>query len=151
MYENFNNAESYDPGGAVLGTFGWFVIFAIYFYFAFMHYKMAQKSSQCDSAWWAFVPILNTVLLIKMAEKPMHWFLFLFIPVVNIFCFFSLWMNAAKKIGQSPVWGFLALIPFINFVAMFVLAFGSTQTYSSPSSSPMTGPPSKPRDKAGVS
>lgn len=154
MYEDYGSTEGFDAAGSMIGAFGWFVILAIYLYFAFMHYKMAQKSNQCDIAWWAFVPILNTVLLIKMAEKPMWWFLLLLVPLVNVFCFFKLWMDAARAVGQSPVWGFLVLIPVINFVAMFVLAFGGGASYTYPNESvpPTTpGPPTRPLDKTSVS
>jgi len=131
-----------DPGmgGTLLGAFGWIVIAALYLYFSFMHYKIAQKTGQADNAWWAFVPILNTVLLIQMAEKPMWWFLLLLVPIVNVFAFFALWMSVAKQCGQSPVWGFFVLIPLINFVAVFVLAFNS-RPYEYPEAP--TAPPSQ--------
>ena len=154
MYENYDTAESVELGGAMFDAFGWFVILAVYFYFTFMHYKMAQKSLHSEIAFWAFIPILNTILLIKMAEKPMWWFILLLVPFVNIFCFFALWMSVAKAVGQSPVWGFLVMIPIINFVALFVLAFGSSNAYMHPSESvPPTSPepPTRPRDKTSVS
>lgn len=137
MYQDYAVSGASSTGDTFLTMFGWFVVTVLYFYFAFMMYKMAQKTGQADNAWFAFIPILNTVLLIQMAEKPMHWFLLLFIPIVNVVLFFKLWMDAARSCGQSAVWGFLMMIPFLNFVAAFVLAFNSRQVpYQYPSDPP---------------
>ena len=113
------------PSGYI-AAFMWVALIAVYLYFAFMQYKMAaNKTGNADMAWFAFIPILNTVLLIKMADKPMWWFLLLLVPIVNVIAFFILWMEAAKACSQSPAWGFLMLIPPLSFVAAFILAYGS--------------------------
>ncbi len=132
--------------GMLLGGFFWMVMLAVYVYFAFMQYRMAaNKTGNADIAWWAFIPIMNTLLLIKMAGKEMWWFLLLLIPVVNAVSFFILWINAAKNCGQSGVWGFLMMIPFLNFIAAFVLAYGSrSMDYGQPAS------PSRPRQPQNV-
>jgi uncharacterized membrane protein YhaH (DUF805 family) len=137
MHEEYVYSSAGSSGDMFISMFGWLVMISLYLYFAFMMYKMAQKSGQADNAWFAFVPILNTVLLVQMAEKPLYWLLFLFIPIVNIFIFFKLWMDAARSVGQSAVWGFLMMIPFVNFVAAFVLAFNSRQVaYKYPGNPP---------------
>lgn len=124
MYDgNYDMTATSSPAAEYLGVFGWLIVLAIYFYFAFTQYKIAQKTGIGDSAWWAFIPILNTILLIKMAHKPLWWFLLLLIPGVNLIAFFILWIAAAKNCGQSPVWGFLVMIPVLNVIAMSVLAF----------------------------
>ena len=130
MYEDISYGTASSSGGAIMGAFMWFVLIALYVYFSYMHYRIAaNKTGNGDIAWWAFVPILNTVLLIKMAEKPMWWFLLLFIPIANWIVFIVMWMKVAEICGQSQVWGFLVTIPLLNFIAMFVLAFGGKITY----------------------
>jgi hypothetical protein len=121
MYET-----TYDGGG--IGIVMWLVILALYLYFAYAMFKIAQKTGQSKSAWWAFIPILNTFLMIKMAGRPMYWFIFCLIPIVNVIIFAVLWIDIAKACSQSPVWGFLTILPFINFVSLGVLAF-SGQSY----------------------
>jgi hypothetical protein len=124
MYGDYATTTGSGPG--IMATaYAWFAIFAIYIYFAFMMYKIAQKTGHSPIAWWAFIPILNTFLLIKMAHKPLWWFVLLLVPFVNIIAFFVLWMSVAKVVGQSQLWGFLAMIPILNFVALFVLAYNS--------------------------
>ena len=111
MYE-----QSYNNAG--IPAIAWLVILAIYGYFAWSQFKIAQKVGCADRAWWSFIPVMNTFLLIRMAAKEWWWFLFLFVPVVNVFVFAILWMETARASGHSPLWGFLVLIPFLNFVAM---------------------------------
>jgi len=118
MYET-----TYDGGG--FGAVMWLIILAAYLYFAYAQFKVAQKTGHSESAWWAFIPFLNTFLLIKMANKPMYWFLFCLVPVVNIYIFAVLWIDVAKACSQPAVWGFLTILPFINFVSIAVLAFSN--------------------------
>ena len=116
MYE-----PGYDGGG--IGVVAWLAILAIYCYFAYSQYKIAQKVGCADQAWWSWIPIMNTFLLIKMAGKEWWWFLLALVPLVNIVIFAILWIETAKAAGHSPVWGVLVLIPFLNFVAVGVMAF----------------------------
>jgi hypothetical protein len=122
-----------------LGTILMLLAVGLYVYFAFCQMKMAQKIGLLNSAWWAWVPIMNTFLLFKMAGKPNWWFFLCLIPLVNIIAFAILWMEAAKAVDNSPVWGFLVLVPFINFVAIGVLAF------SAPPTPHRTPPPHEPK------
>jgi signal peptidase I len=128
----------YDPGydGGGMGAVGWLLILGIYFYLTYSQYKIAQKVGCADRAWWAFIPIANTFLLIKMANKESWWFVLCLVPLVNIICFAILWMETAKAAGHSPLWGFLVLVPFLNFVAIGVMAFSG---YSSDVAMPMSG------------
>lgn len=128
MYEG----PASNPAGLdSIGLFAWLFIFALYFYFAYSQFKIAQKCGQSDSAWWSFVPILNTVLLIKMANRPMWWFFALLVPLVNIVLFAMLWIDVAKSVGKAGFWGFCVLLPFINFVAIGIMAYGSDAAPSS--------------------
>jgi hypothetical protein len=121
----------YEPASSDgFGALGIFVIIAIYFYFTYAQYKIAQKLGH-SSPWWAFIPIVNTFQLIQMARREMYWFLFLLIPVVNIVCFAILWMDVARACNKSPFWGVMTLVPFINFVSIGVLAFAAATPPSS--------------------
>ena len=116
MYE----ANDGSPFGAIMLM----VILAVYAYFAFAQYKIAQKAGH-SSPWMAWIPIANLFQLIDIAGKQWFWILLLFVPFVNIICFAILWAEAAKRIGCSEVWGWLTILPFINFVSIGVMAFGS--------------------------
>jgi len=107
-------------GGLIL-----FLWVALYFFFAFTQYKIAQKVGH-QSTWWAWVPVLNFFQQIQMAGKEWYWFLFCLIPVVNIFALAVIWMEIARNCRQSAAWGIMAIIPFLNFIAFGYLAFSSS-------------------------
>lgn len=121
----------------------WLIILAAYLYFAYTQFKIAQKIGYRNSAWWAFIPILNIVLLVKMANRPMYWFWFCLIPVVNVIVLAVMWIDVAKACNQSPVWGFLTILPFINFVSIGVLAFSGSQQTKEFSTEPTPRQPEK--------
>ena len=137
MYETI-----YDGGG--IGAVMWLIILAAYLYFAYAQFKIAQKTGHSGNAWWAFIPILNTVLLTQMAGRPMYWFFFCLIPFINIIIFAVLWIDVAKACSQPPVWGFLTILPFINFVSIGVLAFsGPTRPSHFPPEKPVSRQPTQ--------
>jgi len=116
----------YQPApDAGLGLIPILFLLGIYVYFAFCQFKTAQKIGLHDCAWWAWIPIMNTFLLFRMAGKPAWWFILCLVPLVNLVVFAILWIEAAKAVRVSPVWGFLVLIPVINFVAIGIMAFSS--------------------------
>lgn len=135
MYEDYNPYEAMQEtsaaGDTILGAYGWIITIAYVFYFMFMQYKIAHRTGQSDIAWWAFVPILNTLLLIQMAGKSWKWFWLLLIPFVNYVVFFILWINVAKNCDQNGFWGFLVMWPLINIIPLFILAM-STRPYVYP-------------------
>ncbi|MEE8576887.1 MAG: DUF5684 domain-containing protein [candidate division Zixibacteria bacterium] len=149
MYEELYVDPASSAESGMLTAFGVLLFAAMFVYFAFMQYKMAHRTGQADTAWWAFIPILNTLLLIQMAAKPIWWILLLLVPVVNVVAFFMLWTSVSRNCGQSGVWGFLMLLPLINFVAAFVLAF-STRPYEYPEETAPPADSNQPRPRQTV-
>lgn len=145
MYKELAYSTQPTTGSTVLSIYGFILLLIFGFYFAFMQYRIAHRTGPSADAWWAFVPVMNTLLLIRMAGKPMHWILYLLIPVANLFFFFALWIQVARNAGVSGVWGFLVLIPGINLLAVFIMAY-STQPYVYKDYDD-TPPPSRPRPK----
>ncbi len=121
MYQDGN---TFADGGA-LGPIFWLVFLGVYFYFAFAQFKIAQKVGLQNQAWWSFIPILNLFLLVKCAGRKWYWFLFLFIPVFNIVAALLLWLDIAKRVQVNAIWAVLTLLPFLNFIAVGVMAFAS--------------------------
>lgn len=133
--------SGYDGGAAasMIGMVGWLFILAIYAYFSFTMYKIACKTGWNSQAWWAWVPFLSGLLMLKCASKPMWWFILLMIPVVNIVVIAMVWIEIAKATRNAPFWGIMMLLPFINIIAIGILAFsgGSASSFSDqPSSQP---------------
>lgn len=102
-----------------LGCFLWIVG---YLYLSICLFMIAGKTGT-DNAWFAFVPILDLILLIQIADKPIWWIILLFIPIVNIVMGVLLWMAVAEARGRPAWMGLLVLIPGVNLILLGYLAF----------------------------
>lgn len=101
---------------------GCFIYILIYLYITLCIFMLARKTQE-DNAWWAFVPVLNIILLLQIAEKPVWWVIGFFIPILNIFLSVLVWMGVAEVRGKPSWLGFLMLIPGVNLIVMGYLAF----------------------------
>jgi Family of unknown function (DUF5684) len=73
--------------------------------------------------WACIVPIYNIIVLLKIAGRPLWWFILMLIPFVNIVVAIIVSIDVAKKFGQGAGYGIgLAVLPFIFYP---VLGFGS--------------------------
>lgn len=100
------------------GIFLFVMIFVIIFYVivALSLMKIAKRTNT-ENAWFAWIPILNLILMLQIAKRPMWWLVFFLVPFINIVGIvlqFFIWVDIAKILGK-PIWvGILAgLIPII--------------------------------------
>ena len=104
--------------------FLFFLLFiAIYVFCAYTQFRIAKKCGCDENAWWAYVPIMNTILLMDMAGKERWWFFLCLVPMVNIVIFAILWFEVAKAAGHDGWIGLLVLVPFLNIIGLCILAF----------------------------
>lgn len=110
-------------------------------------WKVFKKAGQ--PGWAALIPIYNTYIVIKIADKPVWWLLLLFIPYVNIVFLFLIVVGVAKAFGKSGVFG-VFMLGFFGFIGYPMLAFGDAQyqgvqsASGTPSDTPPTVPPTPP-------
>lgn len=105
------------PPAAAAGFFIVFllVVLAAYAFFAFCVMKVAQKTNT-DNAWWAWIPILNVILMLNIAKKPVWWIVLLLIPLVNIVISILVLIGVSEARGKGAVWGIItAFIPIIGW------------------------------------
>jgi len=97
---------------------------AIYAFFAVCLQTIAKKT-ETEKDWMAWVPFLNLVLLLKVANKPMWWIVLFFIPIVNFVSAIVIMMSVAER-REKPSWvGALVVIPFFGVAVIPYLAFSS--------------------------
>ena len=96
---------------------------ASYILFALPLYAMGQKTNS-EHAWFAFVPILNIVLMLEIAGKELWWIILFLIPCVQIVFIVITWMAIAERMNKPSWLGILMLVPGINFILPFYLAYG---------------------------
>ena len=101
-----------------------FLVFfaAIYVYFALALSTIAKKT-KTENAWWAWVPILNLLLMLNIAKKPLWWVILCFIPIVSIVVVIIVWMAIAEARGKPNWWGILLIVPVVNFIVPGYLAW----------------------------
>lgn len=137
--ENYNNLQGipYDSGAAAaVGVAGgifagammiiWFVVVAaMYVVMALSLYKIAIKTkTNVENAWFAWVPILNIILMLNIAGFS-GWYIFvLMIPFANIVFLIYIWMLISKACGKPDYLGLLMLVPLANIILPLYLAYG---------------------------
>src|SRR5690606_11057032 len=88
-------ASSNDAAAAAAagGMMVFYVIFGIAFYLimGFAMMTIANKLGE-ENGWWGFIPILNLILLVKLAQKEMWSVILFFIPCANILALIITWM-----------------------------------------------------------
>ncbi len=82
-------------------------------------YVLGQRASHANP-WFGFVPILQMLLLVELAQLEMFWaILCIFFPICSIYP----WYKIAEKQGKNPAVAFAMLIcclaPFIPYYIVF--------------------------------
>jgi hypothetical protein len=111
-------------GGMFLLLF--FVIVVLYVIMAISLMKIANRTNT-PNAWFAWIPILNLILMLQIAKRPMWWLIFFLVPILNIVGIvlnFVIWVDIAKKLGKSAIFGILAVL--ISPIFMPYLAFSKS-------------------------
>ena len=115
-----------NPFGALLaGTMFLFllgVLFVGYIYMALALQTIANKTST-PNGWLAWIPIVNIVLMLQIAKKPLWWIILLLVPLVNFVIAIMVWMGIAEACHKPNWWGILMIVPIANFVVPGYLAW----------------------------
>ncbi len=86
-------------------------------------WKMFEKAGQ--PGWGAIVPIYNTILLLKIAGRPLWWFVLLLIPIVSIVIVIIVMIDVARNFGKGT--GYAIGMVFLGFIFIPMLGFGDAQ------------------------
>lgn len=113
------------PGGEALE--GLYIVImlivgVIYLYFALTLQVIARKTG-AENTWWAWIPILQILLSLKVARKPTWWIIPCLVPYLNIVMFILIWMAIAEARKKPSWWGILLIVPVINLVVPGYLAW----------------------------
>ncbi|OAD90302.1 signal peptidase I [Aequorivita soesokkakensis] len=79
---------------------GWFIFFlvvqVIHFAGTWKLYQIAGRK-----AWEAAVPVYNSVVLMKIINRPWWWTILLFVPIVNLIMFPVVWVETLRSFGRN--------------------------------------------------
>lgn len=107
--------------GAVL-LFALVIGAAAYVYFGLAVSAIARKTNT-ENAWWAWVPIIQILLMLNIAKKPLWWIILMFIPLVGIVIAVLVWMEIAVAVRKPNWWGILIIVPLVNLIVPGYLAW----------------------------
>jgi hypothetical protein len=110
---------------AMLGGFMFiFLIFFLvfYVYIALALQTIAQKTNT-ENPWLAWIPIVNIVLMLNIAKKPIWWIILFFIPLVSFVMAIIVWMGIAEERGKPNWWGILLIVPGVGLIVPGYLAW----------------------------
>ena len=100
-----------------------------YVYTAFTLQKVAKKLGDKD-AWYAWIPVLNTILFFRLGDQNPWLLLLAFVPVVGAFALSIIsviaMMKVCEKMGYDKLLGLLMLIPLAGLILWGVLAWGKS-------------------------
>ena len=113
-------------GGSSSGLFVFLIIILAvlipYVYFSLCFIGMAKKTD-VGPRWFAWVPILNLVLLVRISGMSSWLTLLIFVPIVNIVFFGVVWWKAAKRTGFSGGLGLLMFVPIAQLIMPGIFAW----------------------------
>lgn len=135
-------AEQMQQMGAGMGIGSIIFLLVLYVFFAYCLAELAKRLGMPfgKAFIWALIPIANIFLILKLAEKPMWWFILMLIPIVNFVIAILVWMAIAERRGRPAWWGVvIAIVPIVNLVLFLILCFGGEG--SAPSMPSQTGVP----------
>ena len=95
---------------------------ALYVYFALAIQTIAKKTNT-ENDWWAWIPIIQAVLLLNIAKKPVWWIILFFIPLVNIVIIVITMMAVAEARNKPSWWGILMIVPVVSLIVPGYLAW----------------------------
>ena len=113
--------------GGIMILFSLVVCLAFYAYFALALMKIG-KHLNYENSWFAWIPILNLVMLFQLGDQNPWYLLLTLIPgvgaiIVAILTVIAL-MNICEKRGYDKLLGLLYLVPVGNLVLLGILAWG---------------------------
>jgi len=101
---------------------GFGLLFVEYVLFALALMIMAKKEG-VDNAWFAWVPILNFVLMLRLADMELWYILLFLVPCVGFFVFIYMWWQICENRGKPGILSLLMIVPLGHVLVPLYLAF----------------------------
>jgi len=111
-------------GGFILFMLVLFLVFYVFYAICLM--KIAKRTGTANG-WFAWIPILNVILMLQIAKKPIWWIILFIIPFANIIVMILVWMGIAKELKKPDWLGVLMIVPVANLIIPAYLAFSKDE------------------------
>lgn len=84
-------------------------------------WKLYVKANR--KAWEAFIPIYNGIVLLGIIKRPKWWIVLLFLPVINLIVFGSIWLGTARSFGKTKMSDTILAIISLGFYNFYLSYF----------------------------
>lgn len=123
MVDLLAQSDSLNPIATILGSALYlFLMLGLYVTQAVALMTIANKTGT-PNAWFAWVPILNIILMLQIAELELWYIVLCFIPCVNLAVYIYIWWKVAERRGKPGPIALAMLIPVVNFFVPLYIAF----------------------------
>ncbi len=124
-YGQMSDNEGAAAGIAALGAFlmVFLVIGLVFYVYMSLALQTIAKKTNTENAWMAWIPIINFILMLNIAKKPIWWIILFFVPLLNIVIGILVWMGIAEARNKPNWWGILMIVPFVNLIVPGYLAW----------------------------
>ncbi len=119
---DMTGAEAAMAFGIVMAIWA-IIMLPIYIYFA-LTLMVTAKKLEVKNAWFAWIPILNIILLLQCAGLSPWLFLLMFVPFANLIIMIFAYMKIAERRGFESWLGILMIVPVANIIIPGYLAWG---------------------------
>ncbi len=119
---DMTGAEAAAAFAIIAGVWG-IIMLPIYIYFALTLMVTAKKVG-LKNGWFAWIPILQIVLLFQTAGLSPWLFLLTFVPFVNVIVLVYAYMKIAERRGFESWLGILIILPIAQLIVPGYLAWG---------------------------
>ena len=109
-----------------MDVFALLIPLAIFIAFIASYWVIYTKAG--EAGWKCLIPIYNLIVLLKIINKPVWWFILLLIPLVNIVIIIMINISLAKAFGKGT--GFGVGLTLLAIIFAPLLAFGDAEYIS---------------------
>ncbi len=107
--------------GGIAGTaIGALIGLAIVIFMVVAMWRVFSKAGQ--PGWAVFIPIYNTIVLLRVAGKPWWWLFLYLIPIVDIVVAIMVYAGVATNYGKGV--GFTLGLIFLPYIFIPILGYG---------------------------
>ncbi len=77
---------------------------------------------------YAFIPVFNAFILMKIIKRPSWWVILLFLPIINLLIFPVIWVETARSFGKNSSFDTIATLLSFGFF-IYSINYSSKSEY----------------------
>ena len=89
-------------------------------------WKLYLKSGY--RGFYAFIPVFNAFILMKIIKRPFWWVILLFLPIINLLIFPVIWVETARSFGKNSSFDTIATVLSLGFF-IYLINYSSKSEY----------------------